>query len=100
MEGLRTELSFLKYHNSIEFSYEIVRKAHNSLDWGSIIFILGLLSFLIVLASAAFFISKIFGIGIITFGVILFVFLFRNQLLIKTESDYFNWDLDFNQIEK
>lgn len=99
LEGLRTELKYLKYQNSVEDSYNIVRKAHKSLDWGSIIFFIGLLSFFVVLSSASFFISVYFGIGTILLGLTLFVFMFKNQFSVATESNYFNWNLEFNQIE-
>ena len=99
LEGLRTELKYLKYQSSIEDSYNVVRNAHKSLDWGSIIFFIGLLCFFVVLASASFFISVYFGIGTILLGLILLIFMFKNQFLVGTEMDYFNWNLKFNQIE-
>ena len=57
LESLRAELKYLSFQNSIEDSYDIVRKAKKNIDWGSIIFFLGLLCFLVVLSTASFFIS-------------------------------------------
>ena len=100
LEGLRTELKYLRYQSSVEFSYNIVRKSHMSLDWGSNIFLIGLLSFFVVLASASFFFSVYFGIGTTLLGLILFVFMFKNQFLMASESFYFDWKLEFNQLAK
>ena len=99
LEGLRTELKYLRYQSSLEDCYNKVRKAHRSINFGSTIFIIGLLCFLIVLSSASFLVSVYFGIGIIVFGLILLFFLLKNNFSIATESDYFNWNLEFNQIE-
>lgn len=100
LEGLRAELKYLKYQSSVEDSYNIVRKAKKSLNWGSYIFFIGLLSFFVVLTSASFFISVYFGIGTILLGLILFVFMLKHALLVSTEGVYFDWKLEFNQIEK
>ena len=100
LEGLKTELKYLRYHGSVEKSYNIVRKAHKSLDWGSNVFLIGLFCFLVVLSSASFFVSIYFAIGIILFGIILFIFMIKNNFIVSTERDYFNWNLEFNDIEK
>jgi hypothetical protein len=99
LEGLRTELKYLRYQSSIEDSYNVVRNAHKSLNWGSIIFLIGFLCFLVVLTSASFFISVYFGIGTILLGLILLIFMIKNLLLVGSEMNYFNWSLKFNQIE-
>jgi hypothetical protein len=99
LEGMRAELKYLKYQSSVEDSYNIVRKAHRSIDFGTTIFFIGLLCFFIVLSSASFLVSVYFGIGVIVLGFILFYFLFKNAWSVATESSYFNWNLEFNQIE-
>jgi biopolymer transport protein ExbB/TolQ len=43
LESFRTKLKYLKYYNSIDTQYNEVRKSHNSISWGSKIFLLGLL---------------------------------------------------------
>jgi hypothetical protein len=99
LEGLKTELKYLRYQDSIEKSYNIVRKAHRSLDWGSSVFLIGLFCFFVVLSSASFFVSTSFAIVIILFGIILFVFMFKNIFAVASEADYFNWNLEFNQVD-
>lgn len=100
LESFRTKLKYLKYYNSIEIQYNEVRKSHNSTSWGSKIFLLGLLFFIIVLTTASFFVSIIFGFLTIILGLLLVTFLFRKNLFYGvTESDFFKWEFEYDEID-
>ena len=100
LESFRTKLKYLKYYNSIDIQYNEVRKSHNSTSWGSKLFLLGLLFFIIVLTTASFFVSIIFGFLTIILGLLLVTFLLKKSLFIGvTESDYFKWEFEYDEIE-
>ena len=101
LESLRTELKYLKYHDSIEDQYAIVKSVTRSLGWGSMTFFLGLLFFLIALATSAFFISFWFGILASVLGMFIIIYmLFRHGTETHAESDYFDWDRSYQEIDE
>ena len=98
LEGLRTELRYLPYQDSLKEQYTIVRNAHNSLTHGSALFFIGLLFFLILLCLASFVVSTWFGILSSVGGFALLIYVFARNSDVSSESDYFDWDMEYDDL--
>ena len=98
LESLRADLRYLPYQDSLREQYTVARKAHNSLSLGSLLFFIGLLFFLILLCLSSFVVSTAFGLISSILGSSLLIYVFVKSADSSGESDYFDWDLEYDDL--